>query len=123
VPRSSDKFTTSTIRAYNTNVNTQYVALTGYNDSILDNDPSCNTLRGAGKTFRTISTFTSQGIDTYDANTRTVIPAMTVFFSVANHERLSFQTYALANMKCLRTKQFSEESRVSPQLPEGTPYH
>jgi hypothetical protein len=109
--------------AYNNNINTNVVALTGYNDSVLNNDAPCNTLRGAGKTFQSLSPSISQGIDAYDANTRTVIPAMTVFFSVANYERLSFQTYALANMKCLRTKQFSDESRVSPQLPKGTPYH
>jgi hypothetical protein len=106
---------------YNTNPTAESMALTGYNSSILD-DGNCR-LDGAGKTFWLADgPWHSRAADSYDAYTRDVFPALTVFFPVANYERTSMPDYAVSRMQCLRIKNFSEGSRVSPKLPEGTPY-
>src|SRR5207253_2441046 len=92
---------------------------TGYNSSILENE-AC-TLQDEEKTFRLASGLTNTG--SYDVRTRAVIPILSVFFSVANWaERTSIYTYAPSTMSCLRVKDFSASSRVSPALPSGTPY-
>lgn len=113
-------YDTHDIDAYNRQVYTGIVALTGYNDTILDTT-AC-TLHGEGRNFRSLTPSFSNESGAYDAYTREVTPVMAVWFSVANVERMSSTSWADSTMTCVRAKDFSEGSRVSPALPMGTPY-
>ncbi|KAK4495570.1 hypothetical protein PRZ48_012838 [Zasmidium cellare] len=96
--------------------------LTGYNASIL-NTPCSITGGEDSRNFSRVGTLLyDYSEEAYDNVTRAVIPVITVFFSVANVQRESFYTLARSNMTCLRAREFSEGSRVSPGLPAGTPY-
>lgn len=58
----------------------------------------------------------------YDNATQEINPILTVYMPVANLERTSVYSYAPSVLKCVQAKNFSESSRVSPALPEGTPW-
>ena len=96
------------------------IPLTGYNSTVLDEVPC--TLHGNGRSFRPVIGFASTDADAYDEFTRDVIPVLTVFFPVANYKRDSAPSWANSTMRCSRTKNFSQGSRVSAPLPKGTPY-
>ncbi len=109
------------VEAYNRNVGTLVQALTGYNSSFVDEE-AC-TLQDQAKTFNLVSTQLSTDADAYDIMTRTIMPILSVYFTVANYDRTSATSWANSTMSCVRAKNFSEGSRVSPVLPKGTPYH
>lgn len=96
------------------------VPLTGYNSSIMDISSDCSFSDG-NKTFHGVMTRVDRN-ETYDVATRNVYPVLSVYFSVANHDRVSYTSYADSEFVCLRAKTFTEGSRVSPSLPAGTAY-
>lgn len=95
--------------------------LTGYNGSDIDN--SCSLQSGIKTFHRLFSTLEDATATAYDNATRSVFPALSVYFPVANIDRTSFYSSANSSLRCLRVQNFSEGSRVSPTLPSGTPYH
>ena len=94
-------------------------ALTGYNESSLDSD--CE-LQSGTRSWQLADNVTSSS-DEYDNATLSVYPILSVYFPVANHERTESFGYAASHLACLRAKEYSQGSRVSPELPAGTPYH
>lgn len=102
----------------------QRLALTGHNVSIMDYG-TCH-LDGAGRKFYNISTHWDQSEQrqaaAYDKYARDAVFIMSVFFDVANVDRMSAGNPASAQLRCIRPKSFAEGSRVAPALPSGTPY-
>lgn len=78
---------------------------------------------GSSRTFSRVDTqLADYSKSAYDNATRGIIPVITVFFPVANAERKSYANVANSTMTCLRARDYSEGSRVSPQIPAGTSY-
>lgn len=73
--------------------------------------------RAFGRINNDLETGTDVG---YDNATHDALPILTVHMPVANHQRTSFFTSAPSALQCVQVKDFSEGSRVSPALPEGT---
>lgn len=102
----------------------ELVPLTGYNESIMDYGAAC-TLDGAGRKFYNISTLTADGEKqdkAYDRYSREGQIVLSVYFDVANVDRMSAGNPASAQLRCLRPKKFAKGSRVPPALPKGKPY-
>ena len=91
------------------------IVLTGYNSYGFEE--SCAIRDGAHK----LTLLPFQNVNkNYDNATREVLPILTVYFPVANAERTSSISPADAQLACLRASTFSEGSRISPALPNGT---
>lgn len=58
----------------------------------------------------------------YDNATQDITPILTMYMPVANTERTGSRNYVPSVLRCLQAKNFSESSRVSPALAEGTPW-
>lgn len=58
----------------------------------------------------------------YDNATQDITPILTMYMPVANTERTGTRNYVPTVLRCLQAKNFSEGSRVSPALAEGTPW-
>ena len=100
---------------------TLLLPLTGYNESTLDRG-SC-TLQKGNKTFQSVeSNRKAFSTSTYDNMTRSIYPALSVYFPVANINRQVFYSWANSSLSCLRVQNFDAESRVSPALPAGHAY-
>jgi len=56
----------------------------------------------------------------YGNATHDVLPILTVYMPVANVKRTDFYSIAISALQCVRVKDYSEGSRVSPALLEGT---
>ena len=103
-------------------------AMTGYNASILYKKDCASS--ADGRAFHHVPVAINRansdwraGIDAgYDNATRDVLPILTVYMPVANVERTSVYSRAPSVLQCARVKRFSEGSRVSPELPAGTPW-
>jgi hypothetical protein len=101
-------------------------ALTGYNDSDLYNR-NCSA-SAEDKIFHSVpvaitranSDWRSGNDIGYDNATHDVLPILTVYMPVANVKRTDFYSIAISALQCVRIKDYSEGSRVSPALPEGT---
>ena len=114
-------YSTSDTAAYNRQISTSVLAMTGYNDTLLNNYPCA--LSGQGRSFRpVVSTSEGAGTENYDTYARSVMPVISTWFTVANVERTSSTSFASVDMRCLRTREWGVGSRVSPALPAGTPY-
>jgi hypothetical protein len=48
------------------------------------------------------------------------LPILAIYMPVANVKRTSFYSIAVSALQCVRVKDYSEESRVSPAVPKGT---
>jgi len=107
--------------AINEPLSTLSLTLTGYNSSALDRS-SCTRSSG-NKTLHNIETIVKDGSTaTYDNITRSIYPALSVYFPVANINRHSYYSGANSSLRCLRVQDYGTDSRVSPALPAGQPY-
>ncbi|KAI5360599.1 hypothetical protein Slin14017_G087740 [Septoria linicola] len=101
------------------NASISTMALTGFNESILDNGCS---LTADSQRFSNVQTrlvpFT---LDNYNLALTSTYPVLSVYFSVANAERTSSRSVANSTLSCLRARDVSEGSVTAPALPSGTP--
>lgn len=110
---------------YNDNINdptrSSLQALTGFNDTILDNS-QC-TLSSGNKTFHSIEYSSVAYSDAaYDNKTRNIIPAIAVYMPVANINRQTYYSSANSTLRCLKANDYTAGSRIPSALPAGHAY-